>query len=59
MRKKVHSIPDSTYGPDMRGLALGAFRGKVSREENVDSLLLMSNLATEQNFAKSKCREIN
>lgn len=55
----MYSIPDSTYQPEVRGLALGAFRGEVSGEDNVDSLLLMSNLATEQNFAKSKCREIS
>lgn len=55
----MHSIPDLTDQPDMRGLAVGAFRGEVSGEDDVASLLLMSNLATEQNFAKSKCREIS
>lgn len=58
MRKRVCSIPDSIYQPEVRGLALGVSCAEASGEDQVAPLFLMSNLATGQNFTTEQGNQL-
>lgn len=52
------SSPDSISEPDLEGLTLGASVGEAPGKDHVTPLLLMSNLATEEDFVTERGNQL-